>query len=469
MEDFEISYIDPEITFDSSDRIHEGTSLLHADKFTQEVSDKQNCKIPLEQYDLVRYSKDKRNEFNTNSSTLPYLLIVFLVISLIVLATPINPRTLSINAFNFYPDALRNPSLTSFYDEISFDFSALVPWHKQGESNIFAGFSFSLFLPLTPVFLQLTFLIIYLFPFFISRMLTFDHQKLERLETGQKEEIDFRIKKVRKTDENLLLYVFILVGLLPVIGFSIASRTYFTAGTIDFVTGIFVGFYAHVALIATLITHVFMLDIRDKLFRKQYVDEYIICLLAECLEITANRSKWRTVKSRKWVKNRLDTIADIFQEDMPDQMKVRDPVCRKNYQLIASKFRSLSQWLLTPKQDTRDMLEVELLNILESYIDFDLDSLIPKQGEVELISKRPITGLLIREIAFKGIKMMIPIIFTYLFLMAPIAPTGPLRDYLVLGVFVLTGLRIISEIDPGFGEALDALLDRLGKGQNLTK
>jgi hypothetical protein len=131
MEDFEKSYIDPKITYDSNDRTYEDTPLQHVDTFTQELSDKQNYKIFLEQYDLVRYSKDKRNKFNTNFSTLPYLLIVLLAISFIVLVTPINPRNLSINAFNFYSDTLKNSSLTIFYDEISFDFSALVPWHKQ--------------------------------------------------------------------------------------------------------------------------------------------------------------------------------------------------------------------------------------------------------------------------------------------------------------------------------------------------
>jgi hypothetical protein len=109
---------------------------------------------------------------------------------------------------------------------------------------------------------------------------------------------------------------------------------------------------------------------------------------------------------------------------------------------------------------------MELFDIFQKYLDFDLDGLIP-EGEVEIGRRKSIK--VVSHVSLTSFRLSIPVLLIFLFLKTPLAPEGPLRDYLIIGVFALTGLRVILEVDPSFRETLDTLLSFANKAKDTIK
>ncbi|MEA5451180.1 hypothetical protein VB780_21550 [Leptolyngbya sp. CCNP1308] len=404
----------------------------------------------LSQCELVTYSKAKRREFKKSISLSPYILAFISTNILIILTTPLHPKSLAISAFDFYSDSTKITSLTNF-------FAGFLLENPSGLWFIFliGIFTSNLILGI-PLFLPM-----------ISVVPSILMTEIFIRDIREKEEI--KIKKISRATEKSRRnddYIFVFAFLIPVIGFTITARADFSAGALYFVMGFFVMSYCWVLIIISVLAYAFLTKVRDSLFKQKFLDEYVICLLADCIKDITDRGTWRNIQSRRKIKLRLETIANIFQEVIPDQADIEDPEIRRNFRLIAGRFRSLNRWLFTPKEDTRLALIAELVFILKKYVHFDLDSLIP-ENEIELSGRKPIRKIL--NIVILTFKMSVPILLIFLFLKTPIAPQGPLRDYLAIGVFALTGLRILLAIDPGFGEALENLLNFIGKARNSIK
>ena len=293
----------------------------------------------------------------------------------------------------------------------------------------------------------------------LADLFILDHQRSEEI---KKQILSKSNEKSRKG--GIYLPIFIL--LLPVLAFTITARANFSEGALYFVMGFFVVFYFVAIIVIAILAYAFLMGINDLIFKKNYLDEYIICSLTDCMKNVIDEGKWRSIENRKRIKSRLEIIADIFQEAIPRKVDIQDPIIRENFRLIASRFRSLNRWIFTPKKDTRSTLRMELFDIFKKYLDFDLDGLIP-EGEVEIGRRKSIK--VVSHVSLTSFRLSIPVLLIFLFLKTPLAPEGPLRDYLIIGVFALTGLRVILEVDPSFRETLDTLLSFANKAKDTIK
>lgn len=419
------------------------------------MQENHNLRDLLVYHEFVQHSIEKRKEFKENIRIMPYVLGFISIIIFILLSTPLHPKSLAISAFDLYSDAIKIESLTFFLTSLSMNLSPVLWIGSDGFILIisiwFASF-FSTFPVLLPQILNIPSAI-------LTELLILDRQESHAIREGK---LNKALDKSRKNTSYLPIFIF----LLPVIGLMITARADFSMGGLYVVMGFFVMFYFYAIFFSALIVYVLLAETKDFLFKNRFVDEYVTCLLSDCIRDVTDEERWRSIQSRRKIKSRLDIIADIFQEFIPNQAGIQDPITRRNFQLIASRFRALKQWLFIPKKDTRLMLKAELLFILEKYLDFDLDALIP---EHEFESRKRLSIKSLSRMAFSLIRILSPILLVFLFLRIPIAPEGLLKDYLIIGVFIFTGFRVLLALDPSFAEALDSLLKLVNKAKDTIK
>lgn len=412
----------------------------------QEITD-QGMKDFLDECEIVKSSIAKRKEIH-EKNLLPCILGLISISIFIILASPLNPKSLVISAFNFYSDSMKIESWTNFFNGFSVNGSN---WFTLF-MGVFVANQFMAFPIMLPFMVSIP-------RFVLADLFILDHKKSEEIKN------QIRSKSNDKSRKNgIYLPIFIL--LLPVLAFTITARANFSEGALYFVMGFFVIFYFFVIIIIAILAYAFLVGINDLFFRKNYLDEYVICSLTDCMKNVIDEAKWRSIENRKRIKSKLEAIADIFQEDIPRKADIQDPITQKNFRLIASRFRSLNRWIFTPKKDTRSILRMELFDIFKKYLAFDLDGLIP-EIEVDIGRRKPIK--VVSHASLTVFRLSIPMLLIFLFLKTPLAPEGPLRDYLVIGVFALTGLRVILEIDPSFRETLDTLLNFANKAKDTIK
>ena len=196
-------------------------------------------------------------------------------------------------------------------------------------------------------------------------------------------------------------------------------------------------------------------------WRKQeyftHPDAIIVDELLKILDTSEKVIKWRDLKKRQQIINRLENIAACIQTGIPQRMRSSDSITnswqRKVAREIAAEIRSLKKWVCVPRADTREQFIKRINKILICIATSDWDSLErakPEKG-FQLLQTR-ITNL--GHVSFRA--LFLPLIF-WVFQQTPLALKGQSADYLTMGVFVLASLTFLTEFDPHFGARLSVL------------
>lgn len=247
---------------------------------------------------------------------------------------------------------------------------------------------------------------------------------------------------------------------MPFLVIYIPFHTAFTPDSQNIVVGIITAIY----ILIFFVISVWLLSasnwIRRKLASKIHLNEYITFSIAECIKEIANEEAWNYPIHRRNLQKMLHNIGDLIEFDLCRKaVLTRMPESashEKIFRLISYRFREMSYWLVSPKKDTRVVLNNNLINILESYLDGDLDALINSSiPDPPFSNVAPLNRVKLILVLF--VRIFSPVVLVWLFLLTPLSPEPPIDDYLKVGAFALSGLMFMAEIDPNFGEKISNL------------
>jgi hypothetical protein len=58
-------------------------------------------------------------------------------------------------------------------------------------------------------------------------------------------------------------------------------------------------FYFVAIIVIAILAYVFLMGINDLIFKKNYLDEYTICSLTDCMKNVIDEGKWRSIENRR--------------------------------------------------------------------------------------------------------------------------------------------------------------------------
>lgn len=224
--------------------------------------------------------------------------------------------------------------------------------------------------------------------------------------------------------------------------------------------------YIYLVVGVIFILHIVYKILVKKMIENQlkmlFFDDYIIWKLQDTIAKVSDHQKWKKLDYRLGISYSLLEVGKMFRDYAPRLQRGLDPsvaiLYRENMNVIYHRFRTISSWSLTPKHDTRQVIQFKLEKIISEYIQADIDSLL--SGQNERLVNVPTRKLWINQIEFwlgKILRTLAPIVLVWLFTLTPLSPSGNTKDYLTSGSFALSGLMGMAEIDPKFGDKLNLL------------
>lgn len=223
-------------------------------------------------------------------------------------------------------------------------------------------------------------------------------------------------------------------------------------------------YLASKSFLEAFLTHVFLLIltacvfaighmlqfVKDRYVRQKDPDSYLIDSIARCIKMVENESAWRISTQRAAIKKELEKIADLVDLVVPDNSFLADANEYKNYSFaISSRFYSLGQWTLAPRKDTRETLEKTLNEILDLFVDRDMDGIIALSIEPTLKSfpKRSLRAK-VKNNSARLLRAAAPSLLVILFWkLSDSANNGAFISLAVYG-FMFSVIIFLSEIDP---------------------
>jgi hypothetical protein len=140
-----------------------------------------------------------------------------------------------------------------------------------------------------------------------------------------------------------------------------------------------------------------------------------------------------------------------IERDLPRRLRTRDATIdswlRERVRQIAAVFRSLKQWVSTPKPDTRGKFVEEIAHRLVCAASGDWDGLSKpapeKLSAPQLRSRVLIVGRVLLAGALPGLVL-------WLLYQTRLAPHGDVAQYASVGVFIWAVVSVLSAFDPDF-------------------
>jgi hypothetical protein len=198
------------------------------------------------------------------------------------------------------------------------------------------------------------------------------------------------------------------------------------------------------------------------LHRPSNPDAMIVDNILVALAMSSRQDLWIDVGFRREIMSRLDDVASCMERDIPRVLKTRD--LRTNAWLSeqwggkAAAVRSLEQWLITPKPDTRERLEDQLTMLFRRALLNDWDAMAhlrPEDPPHPSWTARLKTGLKTVLIA------ILPLVLLLALGKTNVAVTGALGDYLKIGAIIWALVTLISLLDPLYAIKLTAIRDAI--------
>jgi hypothetical protein len=197
--------------------------------------------------------------------------------------------------------------------------------------------------------------------------------------------------------------------------------------------------------------------------RAFYPDSVLVNELVELIaHLEKNPKRWGQVRFTCETVSRLESIALCIDRDLRRRLGTRedgtDIWLEARLGQVANSFRAMKKWVLTPMGDTRTQLVMRLASVLRSAALGRWDDL-PRE-DVEKISRPHWWHIRILRILGAVFVGGAPVLMFWLFQRTPkLALTGPVRDYLEVGVMIWAALALITLFDPSFGAKIAILKD----------
>jgi hypothetical protein len=417
----------------------------------------------LESNPQVMEAEEVIKNFINEISLFPFYLFLFSLIVFAVILTPLNPNQVCLYLFNLYKDQKKNAFLTENIGILNW-YGLFVP-RVGNSSNLklvgstisalmfptLPGF-FAGFIVMMPRIFQLNNII-----FFCLSVSGISFQKFLGLFAKNKE-VGARIeeysslndesaryrhwlrrqlyheessRELKSNARSILFSVIMCILLMPFLVIYIPFHTAFTPDSQNIVSGVITAIY----ILIFLVILAWLLSVNDwirhKLASKIHLNEYIIFSISECIKEIANEEAWNYPAHRRNLQQMLHNIGDLIEFDLCRKTiltRIPESVShKKTFRLISYRFRELSYWLVSPKKDTRIALNNNLINILESYLDGDLDALVNSSIPDPPFSRiAPLNR--IKLILMLLIRIFSPVVLVWLFIHTPFSPEAPIDD-----------------------------------------
>jgi hypothetical protein len=183
-----------------------------------------------------------------------------------------------------------------------------------------------------------------------------------------------------------------------------------------------------------------------------YPDAVLVTGLVEILSMVEREStKWTDLDFKRQLMSKIEAIALCIERDLPRRLRTRDVTLdawlRDRVRQIAAVFRSLKQWVSTPKPDTRGKFVEEIAHRLVCAASGDRDGL-SKPDPVQLSAPQLRSRVLVvGRVLLAG---ALPGLVLWLLHQTRFAPHGDVAQYASVGVFIWAVVSVLSAFDPDF-------------------
>ncbi len=220
-------------------------------------------------------------------------------------------------------------------------------------------------------------------------------------------------------------------------------------------------------IITSIILFFYIINHVDKLKTENVIEIIIFDIIDAIYMAERKYERWMGFKYKEEQLRIIENIARSIEYFVPRRLSSGDVVVdewlKETTKQVAAAMREKKKWILMPSEDTRDSFVESMASTLVYIVSDDWSAL--EHLETKKLT-RPELRRVIASFTLKAFRTvlvaLLPTLGFLIFQQTPLAITGVLREYIIVGLLIWGLLAFIAVLDQNFSAKISAIKDITG-------